>query len=155
MKKLIVLALLPIASFAVEQNNNDSNSQDNHSSTYSSGSQQNYQINNNNNARHRIGDVECSAPTVDFGLTDREGSGNSLMAYTSISIPLSSGTCKRAQETRLRRMQLDLEITGIEQHKKDILFRERMTVVCDKLHGSKHHMLLEECHGNIDGKHEG
>jgi len=180
MKKLIALALLPIASFATDQNNFDTNSQNNNSSTSSSGTLQNYQVNNSNDARHRIGDVECAAPTVDFGLTDREGAGNSVMAFTSISIPLSSGTCKRAQETRLRRMQLNLETTRIEQDKKDemflgqmeknrraaaqlavendrkeILFKERLTKICESLKGSKHHMLLEECHGNPKGKHNG
>ena len=180
MKKLILIALLPVASFATDQNNLDTNTQSNNSSTNSSGTLQNYQINNDNNVRHRIGDVECAAPTVDVGLTGREGGGNNIMAYTSISIPLSSGTCKRAQETRLRRMQLNLETTAIEQDKKDqlfieqlernrraaiqlsvenerkeILFRERLTKICESLKGSKHHMLLEECHGNPKGKHNG
>lgn len=180
MKKLILIALLPVASFATDQNNLDTNTQSNNSSTNSSGTLQNYQINNGNDARHRVGDVECAAPTVDFGLTDREGAGNSVMAYTSISIPLSSGTCKRAQETRLRRMQLNLQTTAIEQDKKDqlfieqlernrraaiqlsvenerkeILFKERLTKICESLKGSRHHMLLEECHGNPKGKHNG
>ena len=177
---LIALAMFPLASFATDQFNNDSNTQSNQSVTSNSGSLQNYQINNDSEARHRIGDVECAAPTVDVGLADREGAGNSAMLFASVSIPLSSGACKKAQETRLRRMQLNLDVASIEQAKKDemfvgqmeknrraaaqlavenqrkeIMFKEKLTRICESLKGSKHHMLLEECHGNPKGKHNG
>jgi len=170
MKKLLVLLLLPIASHA-DQNNNDTNQQSNESSTNSYGSLANYQINNNNHTRHRIGDVECSAPSVDIGATDREGGNNTMMAYASITIPLAGKTCRKAQEARLRRMNIEMEVAQIEQKKRDeifinkmksdqrklqlslvenkrqeILFKDRLTRICDQLNGSEHHQLLEECH---------
>lgn len=155
MKKLIIpLMLLSAAAYADDQNNLDTNNQNNNSTTNSSGSLQNYQINNQNDARHRIGDVECAAPTVSAGLTAREGSSNA-MAYTSISFPLGGSTCKKAQQSRLKRMEYDLRIAGVEQKKRDIIFKERLTMICDKLNGSKHHMLLAECHGDPEGQHGG
>ena len=145
--------LLSVAAHA-DQFNEDTNSQNNNSTTNSSGSLQNYQINNQNDARHRIGDVECAAPTVNAGLTAREGS-SSAMAYTSISFPLGGSTCKDAQKSRLKQMEHELHVSTVEQRKKDIIFKERLTMICNKLKGSEHHMLLEECHGNAEGEHEG
>ena len=139
MNKLLVLSLLPVLSVAQDQFNDDTNTQSNQSSTSSHGTQANYQINNSNDMFHRIGDVACSAPVVDIGVTDRE-SGDSAMFYTSVSIPLFGGDCRKAQKTKLRRMRLDYDIAREEQNKRNIIFKEKLYQICDK------YPTIEECY---------
>ena len=97
-----------------------------------------------------------------------------MMAYASITIPLAGKTCRRAQEARLRRMNIEMEVAQIEQKKRDeifvakmkydrrqiqislieqkrqeVLFKEKLTRICDALNGSEHHKLMEECHPHV------
>ena len=139
MKKLLAITFLPVMAFATEQNNLDTNTQSNQSSTSSHGTQANYQINNSNDMFHRIGDTACAAPVVDIGITDRE-SGDSAMFYTSVSIPLMGGTCRKAQKTKLRRMRLDYDIAREEQEKRNIIFKEKLAQICTA------HPTIEECY---------
>jgi hypothetical protein len=81
----------------------------------------------------------CAAPSVDIGITDRE-SGDSAMFYTSVSIPLMGGTCRKAQATKLRRMKLDYDIAREEQNKRNIIFKEKLYQICDKF------PTIEECY---------
>ena len=107
------------------------NSQVNDSQSQSSSSLSNFQVNQNDNvSRSRIGDVECSDPTLDAGIAGNRTLGSGSMAYVGITIPLGDGTCGNAQEQRLYQMKRELHWAEIEQNKKNILFMERMGSLC-------------------------
>lgn len=106
----------------------------NDSASSSSSNMSNFQLNNNSNSRHRIGDVDCSAPAVDMGITGPRSLSSRSMAYIAFNYPLGGSVCRDAQRQRLTAMKYNLVVAKIEQNKKDIIFQERMATVCIALH---------------------
>lgn len=160
MKKLLLLGVMPSIVFgATVQENLDSNSQVNESSSYSSGSMQNYQVNTDSEARHRVGNATCAAPSFDVGVSGRPDDLNDGMIFATFNYPLGGDTCKDAQKANLNRLEYDLQVSKVEQRKRDILFQERMSKVCLELHEvasmDESSILWQECQifTPIDSKH--
>lgn len=133
---LVGLALSAgLAFLATQAEANDyespANQQVNESNSSSSNAMTNLQINQNDNtARSRVGDVECSNPSLDAGLAGNRTLGSGSMAYVGVTIPLGTGTCGNAQKQRLYQMKRELHWAEVEQTKKDILFKQRMGDLC-------------------------
>ncbi len=138
MKKLaiqmVALAAL-VPSLALAEGDASHNSQMNESNSYSSGSLSNYQINSNSEARHRVGDAVCAAPSLDVGISGRSNNlDDSGMVYMAVNIPFGGSVCEDAQAATLSAMNYDLHVKQVEQNKRDILFENKMANVCVALH---------------------
>ncbi len=132
--KMVALAAL-VPSIAFADGDAGVNSQINESSAYSSGSNSTYQINNNGEARNRIGDVVCAAPSLDMGISGRSNNlDDTGMVYAAFNLPLGGSVCKDAQKAALIGMQDQMHRDRVEGRKMNLLFQNKMAQVCLKLH---------------------
>ena len=146
-KMVALAALVPSLALAEVES---SNSQMNESNSYSSGSLSNYQINSNSEARHRVGDAVCAAPSLDVGIAGRSNNlDDTGMVYAAINIPFGGSVCEDAQAATLGAMQYDLHVQQVEQRKRDVLFQNKMANVCVALHRTvaidERNILWDEC----------
>lgn len=82
----------------------------------------------------RIGDVSCSVSTLTakaYGLSRHLNQGAMQLGVT---VPLTFGRCRSAQDDQIALMQFNLHQKTVEQHKQDILFQSKMLTVCAGLH---------------------
>jgi hypothetical protein len=144
---LVVFVLLVNEAQAEQQSaitsvNVDGLQQQNDSTITSNGSYNQYNLGGGGNnfgssgfpTYDRIGDVQCAVSTFSakaYGIQRHLSQGALQLGVT---VPLTFGRCRSAQDDQVALMQFNLHQKQIEQHKQDILFQSKMLQVCSGLH---------------------